>query len=173
MAAGGAAMADAHAPMYEPETGPPARHEDLHGEARVTDSVCGMQVDPRTAAARATHEGRDFFFCSPSCRDKFVANPAQYAGPSNARPDRVPATSVPSGTPYTCPMHPDVRQDGPGTCPICGMALEPVTPGGKIFKTEYTCPMHPEIVRSAPGFCPICGMALEPRTVTLEEEENL
>jgi Cu+-exporting ATPase len=70
----------------------------------------------------------------------------------------------------TCPMHPEVRQTGPGACPKCGMALEPVRAPEAAVRTEYVCPMHPQIVRSAPGFCPICGMALEPRTVTGDEE---
>jgi Cu+-exporting ATPase len=70
---------------------------------------------------------------------------------------------------YTCPMDPDVRQKGPGACPKCGMALEPVDVA-PVAKTEWTCPMHPEIVRDAPGSCPICGMALEPRVVTVEED---
>lgn len=73
---------------------------------------------------------------------------------------------------YTCPMHTEVRQKGPGPCPKCGMALEPLAISPPTTKTEYTCPMHPEIVRNAPGSCPICGMALEPRTVTGGEEEN-
>jgi len=73
---------------------------------------------------------------------------------------------------YTCPMHPEVRQKGPGPCPKCGMALEPLAISQPNTKTEYTCPMHPEIVRNAPGSCPICGMALEPRTVAGGEEEN-
>jgi P-type Cu+ transporter len=64
---------------------------------------------------------------------------------------------------YTCPMHPEVRQRGPGNCPKCGMTLEPVVAATP--RTEWTCPMHPQIVRDAPGSCPICGMALEPRTV--------
>ena len=69
-------------------------------------------------------------------------------------------------------MHPEVRQEGPGTCPKCGMALEPLDPV-PIVRTEYTCPMHPEIVRDGPGVCPKCGMALEPRNVSVgEEEEN-
>ena len=68
---------------------------------------------------------------------------------------------------YTCPMHPEVRQRGPGNCPKCGMALEPVLEPGS--RTEWTCPMHPQIVRGAPGSCPICGMALEPRTVSAVE----
>ena len=73
---------------------------------------------------------------------------------------------------YTCPMHPEVRQADPGSCPKCGMALEPAGIPTPATKTEWTCPMHPQIVRDGPGNCPICGMALEPRTVSLEEEEN-
>jgi len=73
---------------------------------------------------------------------------------------------------YTCPMHPEIVRDEPGSCPKCGMALEPVVPSIPSAKTEWTCPMHPEIVRDAPGNCPICGMALEPKAVSLEEEEN-
>jgi len=73
---------------------------------------------------------------------------------------------------YTCPMHPEVRQKGPGSCPKCGMALEQMTITPPPMKVEYTCPMHPQIVRDAPGSCPICGMALEPRTVTGEEKNE-
>jgi P-type Cu+ transporter len=73
---------------------------------------------------------------------------------------------------YTCPMHPEVRQEGPGACPKCGMALEPVEPQTPAQRIEYTCPMHPQIVRDAPGNCPICGMALEPRTITDQQEDN-
>jgi Cu+-exporting ATPase len=72
---------------------------------------------------------------------------------------------------YVCPMCPEVRQDGPGACPKCGMALEPELPAA-LTKIEYTCPMHPQVVRTQPGACPICGMALEPRTVTATEQEN-
>src|SRR5437016_6271094 len=74
------------------------------------------------------------------------------------------------GRMYTCPMHPEVRQPAPGSCPKCGMALEPVGGEAPTTSTEYVCPMHPQIVRNAPGSCPICGMALEPRTVTADEE---
>ena len=66
---------------------------------------------------------------------------------------------------YVCPMDPEIRQDRPGPCPKCGMALEPELPIAPA-KTQWTCPMHPEIVRDVPGACPICGMALEPMTVT-------
>ena len=69
-------------------------------------------------------------------------------------------------------MHPEVRREGPGTCPDCGMALEPETPAAPAARTEYTCPMHPEVVRDEPGSCPDCGMALEPRTVSAEDEPN-
>ncbi len=73
---------------------------------------------------------------------------------------------------YTCPMHPEVRQDGPGSCPKCGMALEPTGASAPSARIEYTCPMHPEIVRDHPGNCPICGMALEPRTAAAAEHDN-
>jgi Cu+-exporting ATPase len=69
-------------------------------------------------------------------------------------------------------MHPEVRQDHPGSCPQCGMALEPAGVPALATKVEYTCPMHPQVVRDRPGTCPICGMALEPRTVTAEEAPN-
>ncbi len=73
---------------------------------------------------------------------------------------------------YTCPMHPEVRQPGPGNCPKCGMALEPEVRAAPAARTEYVCPMHPQIVRAQPGNCPLCGMALELRTVGPAEEEN-
>ncbi|HEY0715443.1 MAG TPA: copper-translocating P-type ATPase, partial [Polyangia bacterium] len=73
---------------------------------------------------------------------------------------------------WICPMDPEVRQDKPGACPKCGMALEPEALSAPASKVEWTCPMHPEIVRDAPGACPICGMALEPRSVDVAEREN-
>jgi Cu+-exporting ATPase len=76
------------------------------------------------------------------------------------------------GAVYTCPMDPEVRQSGPGTCPKCGMALESAEPATPLTRTEWTCPMHPEVVQDGPGSCPKCGMALEPRTFSAEEEEN-
>ncbi len=83
-----------------------------------------------------------------------------------------PSSGSRDGVEYTCPMHPEVRQIGPGTCPKCGMALEPVTVAAPTRRTEYTCPMHPEVVRDGPGTCPICGMALEPRTIREKAETN-
>jgi len=83
------------------------------------DPVCGMTVDPATAKHRAEHDGRTYSFCSDGCRGKFAADPAKYLNPPP------PAAPPPAGTIYTCPMHPEIRQVGPGACPICGMALEP------------------------------------------------
>jgi Cu+-exporting ATPase len=129
------------------------------------DPVCGMVVNPAAASASATHGGRTYYFCSTHCLDRFRAEPARYTAPSAPSPAPAPTAS---GQTYTCPMHPEVRQQGPGTCPKCGMALEPVDPAAGT-KIEYTCPMHPEVVSDHPGTCPKCGMALEPRTVTAEE----
>ncbi|MDR7098985.1 Cu+-exporting ATPase [Lysobacter niabensis] len=92
--------------------------------ASVIDVVCGMQVDPSTTPHHAIHAGQDYHFCSALCREKFIANPAQYLELKSV----VPAPPAPASTIYTCPMHPQIRQEGPGTCPICGMALEPEMP---------------------------------------------
>ena len=86
----------------------------------VKDPVCGMTVDPHTAKHRHTHDGRPYYFCSGKCREKFMADPAKYLVA-----ERKQAAPVAAGTIYTCPMHPEIRQEGPGSCPICGMALEP------------------------------------------------
>jgi P-type Cu+ transporter len=87
---------------------------------RVRDPVCGMTVDPHTAKHRHTHDGRPYYFCSARCRERFVAEPARYL-----KPELAAAPIVSADTIYTCPMHPEIRQRGPGSCPICGMALEP------------------------------------------------
>jgi heavy metal translocating P-type ATPase len=90
---------------------------------RVLDPVCGMTVDPHTAKHWAEHGGHPYYFCSAGCRTKFVAEPAKYLDPDAVtKPASAP---VPEGTIYTCPMHPQIRQVGPGSCPICGMSLEP------------------------------------------------
>ncbi|MGA8585142.1 MAG: heavy metal translocating P-type ATPase [Roseiarcus sp.] len=88
------------------------------------DPVCGMPVDPATARHRAEHGGTAYYFCSTGCHDKFVAEPARFLAASAGTP---PPTPAPSGAIYTCPMHPQVRQAGPGNCPICGMTLVPET----------------------------------------------
>jgi Cu+-exporting ATPase len=147
-----------------------------HHESQVDtrDPVCGMTVDPNEAAGTAVHDGHTYYFCSPICRERFQAAPEIYVErrPAGATDISLRAPGGDEADEYTCPMHPEVRQRDPGTCPKCGMALEPVTLAAPITRTEYTCPMHPEIVRPEPGFCPICGMALEPRTVTIEDEAN-
>ena len=88
---------------------------------RQRDPVCGMLVDPRTTPYRQQHAGRPYFFCSAGCQSKFSDNPTKYL----ARSELTAPPAAPEGTIYTCPMHPQIRQVGPGFCPICGMALEP------------------------------------------------
>ncbi len=90
---------------------------------RIEDPVCGMMVDSHAAKHRAEHDGHPYYFCSAGCRGKFLADPERYLDPGVAAAKAEP---VPDGTVYTCPMHPEVRQVGPGSCPICGMALEPL-----------------------------------------------
>ncbi len=143
-----------------------------------TDPVCGMKVDEQSAATRRTHEGTTFYFCSAQCGTKFDANPGAYLDKTEPLHAHKPAATTGGGhaahkpaAGYTCPMHPEVRQPGPGSCPKCGMALEPEVPR-VAAATRYTCPMHPEIVRDEPGSCPKCGMALEPMTATGADEEN-
>ena len=107
----------------------PSEHDHSgHGHAGaakpdngVKDPVCGMTVDPHTTAHRHTHQSRRYYFCSAGCLSKFVAAPAKYLTEQPAV-----ASEPPAGTIYTCPMHPQIRQTGPGNCPICGMTLEPV-----------------------------------------------
>lgn len=98
-----------------------ARHgSDLTRNKR--DPVCGMMVDPHKTAHHAPHDGHPYYFCSVGCRTKFIADPAKYLSPTESQ------STEPAGEAaiYTCPMHPQIRQIGPGACPICGMALEPV-----------------------------------------------
>ncbi|MGH6618944.1 MAG: YHS domain-containing protein, partial [Alphaproteobacteria bacterium] len=103
----------------------PGTHGDAHRHAdsahMAKDPVCGMTVDPHTAKHRADHHGHPYYFCSAGCRAKFAAEPDRYLAPEKARTEPAPEDAI-----YTCPMHPEIRQAGPGSCPICGMALEPV-----------------------------------------------
>jgi P-type Cu+ transporter len=107
------------------------------------DPVCGMSVDPATAKHKAEHGRATYYFCSAGCREKFVADPGRFLAqaPADAGHDhhahghshgapaaKAPPSPAPSGTIYTCPMHPEIRQDHPGNCPICGMTLEPEMP---------------------------------------------
>ncbi len=93
----------------------------MHREKQYSalDPVCGMTVDPHKTPHRAEHAGHPHYFCSAGCRTKFIADPARYLGDAKA------PEPVIEGAIYTCPMHPEIRQIGPGSCPICGMALEP------------------------------------------------
>jgi P-type Cu+ transporter len=90
------------------------------------DPVCGMEVDSQKAKHRAENDGRTYYFCSAGCKDKFLADPNRYLSVRKSPQREEP---VPEGTIYTCPMHPEIRQVGPGSCPICGMALEPLVAG--------------------------------------------
>lgn len=129
------------------------------------DPVCGMTVRPESAAGAHPYQGQTYHFCSTHCLQKFQANPERYLQPTQG-PEPMPT----AGATYTCPMHPEVREDHPAACPLCGMGLEPTgPPAGRV---EYVCPMHQEVVRAQPGSCPICGMALEPRTAAAEEGPN-
>jgi Cu+-exporting ATPase len=135
-------------------------------ESEVVDPVCGMSILPSDAVGHVTQRAQTNYFCSQSCLDRFRASPETYL---NAAPAASHGHEQGDTREYTCPMDPEVRRIGPGACPKCGMALEPVS-ATPLTKTEWTCPMHPEIVRDEPGSCPICGMALEPRDVTLDEQ---
>jgi Cu+-exporting ATPase len=107
-------------------------HDHHHGHAgeapagTVRDPVCGMNVDPATARHRTEFDNRSYFFCSAGCRQKFVADPHKYLHGSVPPP----AAASPGETLWTCPMHPEIIRKEPGSCPICGMALEPMTPTG-------------------------------------------
>jgi Cu+-exporting ATPase len=102
-----------------------ARRDEVERTAQpspATDPVCGMSVDPHTARHRREHGGRTYYFCSARCADRFAAEPQAYLGPERAAAKPAPEDAI-----YTCPMHPEIEQVGPGDCPICGMALEPKT----------------------------------------------
>ena len=153
--------------------------DDAKSDAAI-DPVCGMTVNQSSAAGSFDYKGKTYYFCSTHCLGEFRENPERFLNQTAVAMPAQPVSiqRVKGGpdsmeaTPYTCPMHPEVRQNKPGSCPKCGMALEPLTVAAPKEKIEYTCPMHPQIIRDAPGSCPICGMALEPRTVSLDEEEN-
>ena len=112
-------------------------HHDHHGahgadpaptSDALKDPVCGMEVTSQSPY-RATYRGANYFFCSPKCQGKFDAEPARYAGQPQGTVPASEEMPAPAGTIYTCPMHPEIRQDHPGICPKCGMTLEPVLPG--------------------------------------------
>jgi len=137
---------------------------------QLKDPVCGMQVS-EDSEHHTEYNDQNWYFCSEHCLHKFHENPDQYLGKNTA--SSCPACEhIDRSAIYTCPMHPEIEQQGPGACPKCGMALEPKAVPVAATKTQYTCPMHPEIVQDHPGSCPKCGMALEPMTVTVEEKNE-
>ena len=147
------------------------------------DPVCGMTVSGDTPL-HADYAQKTYFFCSEHCLHNFTERPEAYLGEAfgvdgphhvSAEPASTEHSSAFAGTAaiehlYTCPMHPEVRQGRPDSCPKCGMALEPESPVLAASGTQFTCPMHPEVVQDSPGDCPICGMALEPRELVSKEE---
>ncbi|HET7503709.1 MAG TPA: heavy metal translocating P-type ATPase [Kofleriaceae bacterium] len=177
---------------------PPAGPEPATATAR--DPVCGMTVTPGKAkGGSASHDGHEYWFCNPRCREKFIADPAKYlaAPPTpHAAPHAAHAAhavhaahaahAVPA-TPHAAHAAPpaahahDAARQATYTCPMHPEVRRPsladcpecgmaLEPEVPVARTEYVCPMHPEVVRQAPGSCPICGMALEPRTVALDED---
>lgn len=153
------------------------------------DPVCGMIINEESAVAFKEWQGVRYGFCSQKCYDSFSAEPEKYITATEQNHTAAPVCCSPasvadhskhrhskakkeSSETYTCPMHPEIRTENPGSCPKCGMALEVVDPVKLEVETEYVCPMHPEVVQDKPGDCPICGMALEPKTVTAETESN-
>src|SRR2546421_9068190 len=165
-------------------------------EQAAVDPVCGMSVNAATARASTQHQGQTIYFCSPSCLQKFQANPERYLTASSRQqedyaidpvcgmrvdPESAAGSTVYEGkTYYFCNPHClrkfledpqrylQRRKSGSGSQPVPRAAQQ--ASGSRI---EYTCPMDPEVVSDRPGHCPKCGMALEPRTVVLEEGPNL
>lgn len=157
----------------------------LSANTKTRDPVCGMLVDPATSRFKSDRNGHLSFFCSAHCQKKFEDNPTTFV-----KNDVTPAAV------WTCPMHPEITEAHPGTCPKCGMTLEPVkevqekavpsmrgmschhapqqpsAAGEGKPGTIWTCPMHPQIRQDHPGNCSLCGMALEPAEPTGAEREN-
>jgi len=104
--------------LDRPHTHDHAGHSHAPASGGAIDPVCGMSVDPATTPHKHAYKGETYYFCAAGCRTKFAASPEKYLGP------RAPERAI-EGAIYTCPMHPEIRQEGPGACPICGMALEP------------------------------------------------
>ena len=106
------------------------------GPDQTRDPVCGMVVEPGTAKFQVEHAGAMTYFCSERCKSRFLADPAKYL--TSGADAGAPHPATPSGVVYTCPMHPQIRRDGPGSCPICGMTLEPLN-------AENTSAVSPEL----------------------------
>jgi Cu+-exporting ATPase len=121
------------APQKDRDCGPAAHHPDTTNDSTSAggvsgqshDPVCGLLVAPATSNNRAEHGGQSYYFCCGACKAKFMADPAQYLKRTAGPVPSVPSAPVAQGTIYTCPMHSQIRRSEPGSCPICGMALEP------------------------------------------------
>ncbi len=144
--------------------------QDEIGISKEKDPVCGMAVDKDTDL-KYEYNGNTYYFCSSYCLDKFKKEPEKYLGTKSQVISDIPK-DMPACSGYTCPMHPEIKENKIGSCPQCGMALEPISISLEHTKTEWICPMDPDVISDKPGSCPKCGMALEPRVVTLEEKEN-
>src|ERR1700730_9421582 len=131
----------------------PGHDHHADANAKVRDPVCGMTVDPATSRHRFDYRRETFHFCSAGCRTKFAAEPGKYLDNSE------PKAAAPEGAIYTCPMHPQIRQVGPGSCPICGMALEPEV-------ASLDTPPNPELADMTRRFW--IGLALSVPPVVLE-----
>src|SRR5688572_237567 len=129
-----------------------------HAPAGEIDPICGMTVDPAFAAGQYAYAGKTFYFCSRHCLEKFKTDPARYfAGPSEL--PRPANTSAKPGK-YTCPMHPEIVQDGPGSCPKCGMALEPVSVGAADAPDPELADMTRRLRMSAPLAAPLVVISM-------------
>ena len=169
-----------------------ARQSSEAGD-HLVDPVCGMTVS-KSSPFHADHDDKTYYFCCEHCLLKFEKGPEAFVGKPDSK-DKLPFAVVigriaaghraeggtetscshcvqagPAEAEYTCPMHPEVRQQGPGSCPKCGMGLEPAVAASVTMHTQYVCPMHPEVVQDDPGSCPKCGMALESREAASEED---
>jgi len=123
------------------------------------DPVCGMSVEPASAAGSHTHAGQTYYFCSMHCRDRFAADPARYLSPQVPPPAMAAAVSLPAGR-WTCPMHPEIVRDGPGACPICGMALEPLVVTANEERNPELVDMTRRFWISVTGTAPLLVLAM-------------
>ena len=153
---------------------PPTDHSSGSGEqsnvgrdAQTADPVCGMTVAVSAAKHRATHHGTEFYFCSALCLEKFRAKPSQYMNALKPRPE-----GAPGGVIYTCPMHPEIRQVGPGVCPLCGMTLEPVAPSTNTEPNPELLDMRRRFSVSAVLTFPLLGYAMLEMVGALSMEPN-
>ncbi len=126
------------------------------------DPVCGMKVNPDQTPYKYENDRHHYAFCSAYCLECFKKDPNLFLQKNT---QSIVSHEPVRETDYTCPMHPEIKQDHPGTCRECGMALESSIPHEDSHRTIYTCPMHPEIQQDSPGNCPICGMTLEPKQI--------